>query len=38
MEASTLDMHINKNGGGEWWINTECEEDGKEDVNNEQSI
>ena len=38
MKASTLDMHINKDDGGEWWINTECEEDNKEDANNEQSI
>ena len=38
MKASTLDMYINKNDGGEWWINTKCEEDDKEDANNEQSI
>ena len=38
MKASTLDMYINKNDGGEWWINSYCEEDSKEDVNNEQSI
>ena len=38
MKASTLDIYINKNDGGECWINPECEEDSKEDANNEQSI
>lgn len=38
MQASTLDMHINKNDGGEWWVNTECEKDSKEDANDEQGL
>ena len=36
MEKSTLDMYINKNDGGELWVNTECEEDSKEHEENEQ--
>lgn len=32
MKASTLDMYLNKSDGREWWINTECEEDSKEDA------
>lgn len=38
MKALTLDIYINKNDGGEWWINPECEEDSKEEANNEQGI
>ena len=36
MEKSTLDMYINKNDGGELWVNTECEKDSKEHEENEQ--
>ena len=35
-KKSTLDMYINKNDGGEWWINTEYEKDNKEHKENEQ--
>lgn len=36
MEESTLDMYINKNDGGELWVNTECGKDSKEHEENEQ--
>lgn len=36
IEESTLDMYINKNDGGELWVNAECEKDSKEHEENEQ--
>ena len=36
IEASTLDMYINKDDSGEWWINTEDEKESKEHEENEQ--